>query len=323
MSERSYVIERYDQTKREEWDAFVKASRNATFLHQRGFMDYHSDRFGDHSLMVRAGGRLLALLPANITPDGVLHSHQGLTYGGWLLPERHFEASDMMAIMRLAIEYCRREGITALDYKPIPAIYARMPSAEDIYALWMAGAERTVCNLSVTIDLRHNPGFNSRQKRNAARGEKSGGRVAELTTDAEIRSFSAMLTQCLAERHDTLPVHSAEELILLHGRFPSEIRFYAILDPEGNMQAGVATFDCGVTLHAQYICSTGAGRRDGLLALLFRHIIAEAGETHRYFDFGICNEQDGRYLNEGLAAQKYGLGGSATIYERYLLRIGG
>lgn len=321
MSDRSYVIERYAPERRGEWDAFVKASRNATFLHLRDFMDYHSDRFADHSLMVRGGGRLLALLPANITPDGVLHSHQGLTYGGWLLPERHFEASDMMAVMQLAMDYCRREGVTALDYKPVPGIYARMPSAEDIYALWMAGAERTVCNLSVTIDLHNNPGFNSRQKRNAARGEKCGGSVAELTTDAGIRSFSEMLAQCLAERHGTVPVHSADELILLHGRFPAEIRFYAAFDQEGNMQAGVATFDCGVALHAQYICSTEAGRRDGMLALLFRHIIAGAGETHRYFDFGICNEQDGRYLNEGLAAQKYGLGGSATIYERYMLRI--
>ena len=34
------------------WDAFVRSSRNATFLHERGYMDYHADRFQDHSLLV-------------------------------------------------------------------------------------------------------------------------------------------------------------------------------------------------------------------------------------------------------------------------------
>ena len=63
------------------WDSFVSASKNATFLFQRNYMDYHNDRFVDHSLMFNRNNQLVALLPANINGD-VLYTHAGLTSGG-------------------------------------------------------------------------------------------------------------------------------------------------------------------------------------------------------------------------------------------------
>ena len=58
-------IVRYTPDRAEEWDAFVRQSKNATFLFYRGYMDYHADRFADYSLMFYDKGRLCALLPAN------------------------------------------------------------------------------------------------------------------------------------------------------------------------------------------------------------------------------------------------------------------
>lgn len=34
--------------------------------------------------------------------------------------------------------------------------------------------------------------------------------------------------------------------------------------------------------------------------------------SKKYFDFGISTEQNGKYLNEGLIAQKEGFGGRTT-----------
>lgn len=77
-----FEIVRYTAQRADEWNRFVAASKNGTFLFDRRFMDYHSDRFSDYSLMVYLKGRLYALLPANA--DGqTLVSHGGLTYGGW------------------------------------------------------------------------------------------------------------------------------------------------------------------------------------------------------------------------------------------------
>ena len=63
-----------------EWDAFVGASKNGTFLLTRPYMDYHADRFPDRSLVIRhTDRRIAALLPATVGGPGVISSHAGLT----------------------------------------------------------------------------------------------------------------------------------------------------------------------------------------------------------------------------------------------------
>ena len=71
----------------DEWNSFVARARNATFLFDRRYMDYHADRFTDHSIVFRRKGHLAALLPLNIDGDTVW-SHQGLTYGGLLIDNK-------------------------------------------------------------------------------------------------------------------------------------------------------------------------------------------------------------------------------------------
>ncbi|NNL79018.1 MAG: GNAT family N-acetyltransferase, partial [Flavobacteriaceae bacterium] len=47
-------------------------------------MDYHSEGFEDHSLLIFKDGKLIGLLPANLENDAII-SHGGLTYGGFVL----------------------------------------------------------------------------------------------------------------------------------------------------------------------------------------------------------------------------------------------
>ena len=55
-----FEIVRYTADKAKEWNQFVAESKNGTFLFDRHYMDYHSDRFQDYSLMFyRDGGYLL------------------------------------------------------------------------------------------------------------------------------------------------------------------------------------------------------------------------------------------------------------------------
>jgi hypothetical protein len=44
-------IVRYHPSLKPRWDTFVAGSKNATFLFYRDYMDYHADRFCDHSLL--------------------------------------------------------------------------------------------------------------------------------------------------------------------------------------------------------------------------------------------------------------------------------
>ena len=64
------------------WNSFIKSSKNGTFMLDRNYMDYHSDRFVDNSLMFYdEDGSLTAVMPASLH-ENELRSHGGLTYGG-------------------------------------------------------------------------------------------------------------------------------------------------------------------------------------------------------------------------------------------------
>ncbi|MDE5876715.1 MAG: GNAT family N-acetyltransferase [Muribaculaceae bacterium] len=316
-SARNWSIIRYTSDMRDVWDRLVRTSANGTFLLTRDYMEYHSDRFSDYSLIVLKDGDPFVLLPANLTSDGVLHSHQGLTYGGWVVPCRHFDGNDMLEIFSLAADYCRHTGICAIDYKPIPWIYTRQPAQDDLYALFRHNARLTECNLSCTIDLSANPGFNKLQTRHLRKAISSGA-VTGPTEDTD--SFWAMLMCCLEERHEAVPVHTVQEMKLLQKRFPENIRLF-VSTLHGEMHAGVCIYDTGLTAHCQYIATTETGRRLGLLTLLMDYLIHDIYSHRRYFDFGTSNEHAGLTLNNGLLRQKSSLGGSGVAYQRWLINL--
>lgn len=122
------TIVRYNGKNKDSWNTFVSTAKNGIFLFNRNYMDYHSDRFFDHSLMFMDGTEIVALLPANEV-DGVLISHGGLTYGGLLTGEsiKQHTVDDCFEVLR---DYAREQGMEKVIYKPMPHVFHRQP-AED------------------------------------------------------------------------------------------------------------------------------------------------------------------------------------------------
>lgn len=312
-------IDRYSPERKQEWDDFVSRSRNGTFLLQRGYMDYHSDRFHDCSWMAYQKGKLRAILPANIDDAGTLHSHQGLTYGGWITPMGHLDGEDLLEIFGRALEVWSKEGIRELDYKRIPHIYCRTPADEDLYALFRLGAVRTGSGLSSAINLREGVGFNQMQRRHLRKSQTLPFAISE---EANVAPFMGLLTDCLQERHGVNPVHTCEEMQLLRDRFPDSIRVFVLrMDGAETPQAGVCVYDTGIVAHSQYIATTPQARELNLLTPLFHHLITDVFADRPYFDFGISTEDNGRYLNTGLLRQKFSYGGTGVTYDRYSLKF--
>lgn len=256
----------------------------------------------------------MGVLPANLvsTPQGerIIYSHQGLTYGGLILPVAHIDGNDVLDFFEALKEWMQSENITELRYKAIPYIYASQPSQEDIYALFRMGAQMGECNLSTTIDLR-NPGkLNQQQRRHLKSTQGLSLQIGETT---DIESFMRMLRECLQERHEASPVHSAAELRLLMSRFPDNIKIFEC-KLDGEPQAAVCIYDTGRVAHCQYIASTELGRELNLLTPLFVWLIREQYKDREYFDFGTSNEAHGQILNAGLLRQKYSYGGTGTAY---------
>ena len=124
------TTERYSSSKCDEWNNFVAASKNGTFLFDRRYMDYHSDRFTDHSLMFYDDKhRLVAILPAN-AEDEVLQSHHGLTYGGLVVGDA-FRTSMALETMEAMNSILRDEGFRCVVNKQTPRIYHRQASEHD------------------------------------------------------------------------------------------------------------------------------------------------------------------------------------------------
>ena len=311
----AYAVERYAPAHRDAWDAFVRTAKNGTFLFARGYMDYHADRFEDHSLIVRAGGEVVALLPANRAGDEI-HSHQGLTYGGLVVSDA-MTTPAMLDLFEALVAHLRREGFRRLHYKTVPSIYHRIPAEEDRYALFRAGATLVRRDVLSVIPAGRRGPVQARRRRGAAKAERRGVVVAEAR---DWGPYWTMLSDHLHARYRVAPVHSLAEIELLRGRFPGAIRlFEARLG--GEVVAGAVVFESAMVAHVQYIASSEYGRETGALDAVFRHLIEDVFAQKPYFDFGISNEEQGRRLNRGLIEQKEGFGGRAVAHDFYALEL--
>ncbi len=300
------------------WDEFVRASRNATFLLERRYMDYHADRFADCSLIALRSGKPAALLPCCATAPDAVSSHAGLTYGGWILPPSHTDGSTLLEIFEAWITMLRASGVRSVTYKPLPFIYADRPSQEDLYALWRCGFSLRSRLLSSTVDLRSAWKFDMSKRQQVRKALRSEACVGESERWDE---FWQLLCDCLRERHEAAPVHTLTEMQLLKSRFPDRIRLFTATTPDGTIQAGTVIYDTGLVAHSQYAARTPAGSKNYLLTLLYHHLMTEVFPSRRYFDFGTSNEQSGEILNSGLLAQKFAMGGTGTAYDTYTLNL--
>ena len=307
----SLEIRRYTPAFADEWNQFVAASKNGTFLFDRRYMDYHADRFKDHSLLFFRRGKLYALLPANVDGDTFL-SHQGLTYGGLVMNERA-TAVEVMEIFRLLNATLRSEGIRKVVYKPVPWIYHEQPSEEDLYAMAETCDVRLTRSLSSTISRHHQNAW-YRIRKCGAQKARQAGVVIEETEDYQ--PFWQILSANLQARYGLSPVHTLEEITLLHQRFPQQIRLFVAKEGLETI-GGSVLYISNRVVHSQYIAASPRGREVHALDLLFDVVIRQSLEQHAYFDFGISTENQGTYLNQQLIYQKEGFGGRGVCYDWY------
>jgi hypothetical protein len=304
-------IVRYDGSWKDRWNAFAAAAKNGVFFFHRDYMDYHADRFTDHSLIVLREGRPVAMLPASVR-DGSVVSHGGLTFGGLLVDESATTPA-VLATFDALIAYLRDHAVRRLVYKCVPFIYHALPAEEDRYALFVRGGQLTRREVTSTVALPSRVAYQERRRR-AIKKARAGGVEVRPTDDFE--GFWAILEDTLSRTHGVRPVHSVAEIRKLHGLFPDNIKLFAAYSSDV-MLAGTVIFENRTTAHAQYISAGEAGKRLGALDVLFDHLITQQYRDKSYFDFGISTENGGTQLNQGLIDQKEGFGARAVVHDWY------
>ena len=113
-------LSEYSKEHKEVWNKFIASSKNGHFMFNRDYMDYHHDVYKDNSLIAyNLKGKIVSILPANIQ-DGILYSHQGLTFGGFITNAK-MNILTMLELFQTLKDYCKKQAFIKLytNVRPI------------------------------------------------------------------------------------------------------------------------------------------------------------------------------------------------------------
>ena len=296
------------------WNDFVADAKNATFLFHRDFMEYHSDRFEDYSLLIfDEKENLKALFPANrIEKD--LFSHQGLTYGGLILDEKS-KLSEIIHLNYNLFQYLFEAGFNKVQLKIIPPIYNSFPSDEMEYISFLLQAKLIRRDAIAILELANKIVPSRVRKRGIETGEKQQLKIVEETSFDLF--WEKLLIPNLYTKYNSKPIHTVEEITYLKSKFPKLIRQFNVYF-ENEIIGGVTVFITKNVIHPQYISGNKAfNTKYGGLDFLYNHLINNVFNDYKYFDFGISNENNGLQLNESLHYWKESFGARTIVQNFY------
>jgi hypothetical protein len=310
----NYRVEKYTKENRLAWDTFISEAKNATFLFARDFMEYHSDRFTDYSLLVYKDDLLYAVLPANIVGDK-LYSHKGLTYGSLVLSKSAKLLYTFEAFKAL-LAFLNAKAISTLELRNIPTFYNTMPSDELSYFLFKANATLIKRDALMVIDTSNKIKFQKNRREGINKAKRNGLTIA---VDDNFEGFwNEILIPNLQKKHGVAPVHSLEEIQLLATKFPDHIKQVNVYK-DNVIVAGTTLFLTKTTIHPQYVSGNSDKNAFGSLDLAYDYIINHFDSSKRYFDFNISSEENGTALNSGLIFWKESCGARTYVADNYLI----
>ncbi|MFD1163871.1 MULTISPECIES: GNAT family N-acetyltransferase [Hwangdonia] len=308
-----YKVVKYSSSNYKEWNDFLDTSRNATFLFHRDFMEYHSDRFRDFSLLVYRKNKLITILPANLDGE-LLYSHQGLSYGGFLLPNK-VAFKTVFEALKCVLVFLERNDIKKIILKQIPKIYCNKPSDDLDYLMFILKAKLFRRDLSMTIKLDKKNQYSTLRKRKIKKAQN-----LKFVDDTDLPSFwNLILIPNLKKKFNVKPVHSLEEITRLKQTFPYNIKQFNVFDDDG-LLAGCTVFETEKVAHLQYV-STKKNIKDGALDFLIHQLLTTVYKNKTYFDFGISNENQGKNINLGLLNWKQSFGASPIVHDFYEIKV--
>ncbi len=308
------TIARFGKNDALQWNEFLGNTKNELFLFHRSYMEYHEDRFVDHSLLIYVEDKLKALFPANES-DQQIFSHAGLTFGG-LLYNIDLKGNETVAVLKAVVDYYQQYGFVALYYKSIPNIFHKYPCQEDLYALFRNKANLYRRDISSVVALAEPIRFSESKRQSITKCTKAS---VEVLENQQFDEYWQLLETTLA-KFEVKPVHTLAEIQLLKKRFPTQIRlFEARLNNE--LLAGIVVYDYNKVVHTQYMANAAKGRTMGALDYINATLIGGEFSNRGYYSFGISTEDGGKLLNEGLIQQKEMMGGRAIVHDFYKIDL--
>ncbi len=212
-------IIKYDKNKHAAiWDSFVLESNNGTIFHTRQFLNYHKIRkFKDCSFIFKNKDNIEAVFSGAVV-DGVLHSHPGASFGGFIYNNLSFEFGKK--IVELLIEFAKKNNLRDMVVIPTPFIYYNNYNEVMEYCLYMNGFNTIEYYISSFVDLKVDllDQMHDRKKRYIKKMQNE----VEIKISSDLDSFYPILISNKL-KHKAKPTHSLEELKILKKKFPNKI----------------------------------------------------------------------------------------------------
>lgn len=309
---KSLKVLRYSAKHKNVWDDFVSKAELHSILFYRDYMEYHSDRFTDYSLMVYEDQKLIAIMPANIDDNGDVHSHQGLSYGG-VLNKSTLLFVDQLELYRKIIEFLSNQNIKNLYVKHVPSCFTFNRDTNIIFSWLESHKYRT--DIYSFIPKRSYDKPNKHRLRHIKKAMKKNFDVRRIS-DFSI-FWDKLLIPNLYDRYNAKPVHKASEIQILADFFPKNILCYGLYEKE-DLRAGVVLYKHNKIVHTQYIAGD-QNRKDGGLDYFINHLILKYNEQY-IFSFGSSSENNGNQINSGLLYWKESFFSSNGIQEFYKIK---
>lgn len=319
------VVEYYNGNEKE-WDDFVlQKSMNGTFLQTRKFINYHAEKkFQDCSLCIRKGQVLVAVLLGCVIDDGVktFFAHKGSTFGGITVSSSIYSATMVSELMEQLELFLKEEGFEKIYLKMVPSVYHKKNADLLDYFLYKNGYYcYNELNYFMTLERYKEDvtaQFSAGKRRDYRYSLKNNLEFRKLESREEIAAYYEVLQKNLHKLN--LPsVHTLDDLYdLKFNRFEEEIEFYGVYLGDQIIAGSMIFIFNHEIYHTQYLSSDEDYLKLYPMDFLITNLIRVAVESDmRIFTFGICTEDQGRYLNLGLSRFKEGFGTEFCINRSY------
>jgi hypothetical protein len=308
-------VVRYRDEMKESWNSFIAEAKNGNFLFIRDYMEYHRDRFDDHSLLFVRDGRTIACLPAHRVDD-VLSSHQGLTFGGLVMHET-VRLSDVETIVRSLLDNMKANGFRTLYYRPMPHPYHRLPAGEDIFVLAGLGARIIEPKATSVVPAGMPALFSGNRRYDVKRFLREG---LAVKRSFDFSRFMSLCESYLLRRRGIRPVHTGEELERLANRFPDNIALY-VVEHGSEMAGGLVIYLNATCTRSQYLAQSASGQKLGVMSTIYDHVLNKVLTKGTMFDFGHSTDPATGSHDKQLHMYKESFGARTILISSYQLSI--
>lgn len=309
-----FSVAKYKEEDRNSWNTLVDSSFNGTFMHRREFLDYHGDRFEDHSLLIYKNYDLCAVFPA-VLDNRVLVSHPGTTVAG-LVYDDSVRGNDLKSILERIKQYHKFQRII---YKNTPIEFQRHAVQDDIWALHTLRAKKISCELSSILNplMTNYVYWPDRKEELSCMTDNillSAMNLGDLDFLEEF--WESVLVPNLS-KYGIEPIHTPKDINYLYNKFPVFVKGLLATHKSGKMLGGLIIFRFNKCYHVQYSVANAKGRALHTMSLLHHYMIENLPTDVHYYNFGKSTECHGYNLNDALYYYKNGFGGGSMTYDTY------